>query len=169
MPRQSKQPNRKALEKELARIKEAVEAGTMDMAYAGRVLTTQATTRARYPDYDAIEALAIEEANRDPQVKAAILASPNPAEMAYQIGQRLAGSPVASFMPAPPGSIAVGATLPFRVVGLGGPPPSDAGVARFSAADGIYETYQGRTVRVDPPEPEAPLKPPEGARILDLD
>lgn len=69
--------------------------------YAERVLICQELCRFRYTDYDAMEALAVEQASRDPMLRAELLDAPDPAEMAYRIGRTLAG--VAPIMPPPSG------------------------------------------------------------------
>lgn len=57
--------------------------------YATRVLLGQEVMRGKYADYNEIEAYATREAERNPQLREAILNHQNPAAYSYELGKRI--------------------------------------------------------------------------------
>lgn len=57
--------------------------------YETRVLLGQDLMRTRHADYDDMEVLATREAERNPELRQAILSHPSPAQFTYQVGQRI--------------------------------------------------------------------------------
>jgi len=58
--------------------------------FQNRVATSQALMRARYPDYDEVEAMFVQAAQHDPGLAHRMAASPMPAKFAYEAGKAIA-------------------------------------------------------------------------------